>query len=235
MEVAPSHKEFIDISQEIKQEEKFSIASTKGEDPSENSPCKTMDTVNPIGKDDASVKVEETATRTFKKPEESILGTENPPPEHGGERAVYAQREKACEEPTLIDEAPASLSDLLKESTAEKLQVLIDVTETKAAIDSSLLTQAEEAEMAKAAETKTDEECDGDGADEDEHKRLTPQQDAPVMQEPFKDNDIKAHHKKSHNILSGVGSKVKHSISKVKKAITGKSSHSKTLSPKQSS
>lgn len=41
----------------------------------------------------------------------------------------------------------------------------------------------------------------------------------------------KTSRKKSHNILSGVGSKVKHSIAKVKKAITGKSSHPKTSSP----
>ncbi|KAG0498389.1 hypothetical protein HPP92_003080 [Vanilla planifolia] len=40
--------------------------------------------------------------------------------------------------------------------------------------------------------------------------------------------DVKPSHKKSHNILAGVGSKVKHSIAKVKKAIIGKSSHSKT-------
>ncbi|KAI4350648.1 hypothetical protein L6164_005083 [Bauhinia variegata] len=48
-----------------------------------------------------------------------------------------------------------------------------------------------------------------------------------------KDTDVKVAHKKSHSILSGVGSKVKHSISKVKKAITGKSSHPKSQSPKQ--
>ncbi|KAI3941434.1 hypothetical protein MKW92_025185 [Papaver armeniacum] len=40
-------------------------------------------------------------------------------------------------------------------------------------------------------------------------------------------------HKKSHNILSGVGSKVKHSIAKVKKVITGKSSSHKSSSPKK--
>lgn len=44
--------------------------------------------------------------------------------------------------------------------------------------------------------------------------------------------EVKSSHKKSHGILSGVGSKVKLSISKVKKAITGKSSQPKTQSPK---
>jgi hypothetical protein len=44
--------------------------------------------------------------------------------------------------------------------------------------------------------------------------------------------DVKVASKKHYNILSGVGSKVKNSISKVKKAITGKSSHPKQHSPK---
>lgn len=57
--------------------------------------------------------------------------------------------------------------------------------------------------------------------------------DAPVMVEASRDMDVKTVHKKSHhNILSGVGSKVKHSLAKVKKAITGKSSHPKPTSPK---
>ncbi|XP_042061227.1 uncharacterized protein LOC121805448 isoform X2 [Salvia splendens] len=67
---------------------------------------------------------------------------------------------------------------------------------------------------------KTDEEKD----DEDEPRE--PKSDlgseAPVMVDTG-DTDLKVAHKKSHNILSGVGSKVKHSIAKVKKAITGKS------------
>ena len=54
----------------------------------------------------------------------------------------------------------------------------------------------------------------------------------PVMVEATKDIGIKVSHKKSHNILSGVGSKVKHSISKVKKANAGKSSNSKQHSQK---
>ncbi|KAI8533635.1 hypothetical protein RHMOL_Rhmol10G0024600 [Rhododendron molle] len=41
----------------------------------------------------------------------------------------------------------------------------------------------------------------------------------------------KSSQKKSHNILLVVGSKVKHSITKVKKVVTGKSSHPKTSSP----
>lgn len=62
-------------------------------------------------------------------------------------------------------------------------------------------------------------------------KKMGSCSDAPVMVEASKDIEVKAH-KKSHNILSGVGSKVKHSIAKVKKAITGKHSPPKSSSPK---
>ncbi|GAV70231.1 hypothetical protein CFOL_v3_13729 [Cephalotus follicularis] len=63
--------------------------------------------------------------------------------------------------------------------------------------------------------------------EEDQQEKTDSGPDAPVMVESSKEIDVKVAHKKSHNILSGVGSKVKHSISKVKKAITGKSSHTK--------
>ncbi|GFP93451.1 hypothetical protein PHJA_001489500 [Phtheirospermum japonicum] len=67
------------------------------------------------------------------------------------------------------------------------------------------------------------------GEEKDESSELC--SEAPVMVD-IGDADAKVAHKKSHNILSGVGSKVKHSIAKVKKAITGKSSHPKPPSPK---
>lgn len=235
MEVAPSHKEFNDNNQEIKQEESNSSATPEGEYPSERSPCKTMDTVIPTGKDDAPLKMEETGVRTLEIAKESIQGPENPLPEHGGEEAVYTLGEKAPEGPALTEEASASLPDLLKKPATEKLPEPASTVDTKDANDNLLQIQAEEAEVVKAEETKTDEGRDEHEADEDEHKRLIPEQDALVLVESSKDIDVKAHHKKSHNILSGVGSKVKHSLSKVKKAITGKSSHSKTQPPKQTS
>ncbi|KAI3831332.1 hypothetical protein MKX03_034118 [Papaver bracteatum] len=68
---------------------------------------------------------------------------------------------------------------------------------------------------------------------EDEHVKEDSGSDAPVMVEASDDVDVKPAHKKSHNILSGVGSKVKHSIAKVKKVITGKSSSHKPSSLKQ--
>ncbi|KAI3953428.1 hypothetical protein MKW92_020131 [Papaver armeniacum] len=68
---------------------------------------------------------------------------------------------------------------------------------------------------------------------EDELVKEDSGSDAPVMVEASADVDVKQAHKKSHNILSGVGSKVKHSIAKVKKVITGKSSSHKSSSPKK--
>ncbi|RWW30025.1 hypothetical protein GW17_00005404 [Ensete ventricosum] len=76
---------------------------------------------------------------------------------------------------------------------------------------------------------KTDEEND-EKEDEDDHKKMESSHDSAVPV-ASRDAELKPAHKKSHNILSGVGSKVKRSIAKVKKAITGKSSHSKTLPP----
>ncbi|CAH2080053.1 unnamed protein product [Thlaspi arvense] len=77
---------------------------------------------------------------------------------------------------------------------------------------------------------KTEEEDD----DGDEHKDDKTSPDSIVMVEAKDTVSItKTQHKKSQGILSGVGSKVKHSISKVKKALTGKSSQTtKPSSPK---
>ncbi|KAM2077149.1 hypothetical protein ACFX1R_024963 [Malus domestica] len=84
----------------------------------------------------------------------------------------------------------------------------------------------EEEEHESCEEVKTDEE-----KGENEHKNGEPGYDSPIMVEASRDADVNVKvvsHKKSNNILSGI----KHSISKVKKAITGKSSHSKTKSEK---
>ncbi|CAL9080462.1 unnamed protein product [Musa textilis] len=76
---------------------------------------------------------------------------------------------------------------------------------------------------------KTDEEND-EKEEEDDHKIMESSHDSTIPVEA-RDAVLKPAHKKSHNILSGVGSKVKRSIAKVKKVITGMSSHSKTLPP----
>ncbi|KAL7140755.1 hypothetical protein ABFS83_08G008000 [Erythranthe nasuta] len=90
--------------------------------------------------------------------------------------------------------------------------------------------QAEKTDEAVCEDVKSDEEKD-DEEESSEQRRPDLGSEAPVMVD-MGDADLKTPHKKSHNILSGVGSKVKHSIAKVKKAITGKSSHPKPPSPK---
>lgn len=80
-------------------------------------------------------------------------------------------------------------------------------------------------EKARTDEEKGDDEEEHEGEEEHEESEHP---DAPILVQSSKDIDAKASRKKSHGLFSGVGSKVKHSISKVKKAITGKSTHSKT-------
>ncbi|XP_038996915.1 titin-like [Hibiscus syriacus] len=107
------------------------------------------------------------------------------------------------------DSAKLLLYDLLQRSTRETIQGDKNVIEERELKVSN--------EEPPEEEAKTDEE--GEGGEKSK-----------------KESGIKQH-KKSNNILSGVGSKVKHSISKMKKAITGKSSHSKAskpISPKES-
>ncbi|KAL0344032.1 UNVERIFIED_CONTAM: hypothetical protein Sangu_1290600 [Sesamum angustifolium] len=127
-----------------------------------------------------------------------------------------------------------------KQSLAHLLQVSIKETSKMAdhsSIGKELTTHREELHAEKTDETehegtKTDEEKD-DEEESSEQQRADACSEAPVMVD-VRDADAKVAHKKSHNILSGVGSKMKHSIAKVKKAITGKSSHShpKPPSPK---
>lgn len=64
----------------------------------------------------------------------------------------------------------------------------------------------------------------------DENKTAESSPDAPVMVEISKDMDVEGAHKKPHNILSGVGSKFKRSISMVKKAIV--CHHPEPMSPR---
>ncbi|KAG5254523.1 microtubule-associated protein [Salix suchowensis] len=112
--------------------------------------------------------------------------------------------------------ANISLFDMMQNSTRE-LQVKGDLTEEK---------ESNEETRFEGEKTKSDEEKEEEG---EEHKTT----DSPVMVEASRDTvDVKVASKKHHSILSGVGSKVKQSISKVKKAITGKSSLPKQHSPK---
>ncbi|GFZ19043.1 hypothetical protein Acr_27g0007820 [Actinidia rufa] len=144
----------------------------------------------------------------------------------------YREEEKLgeeCQETTEkaipIDSAKMSLSDLLQRSTKRNLQGVEHLTEEKEVTEKL---QNERAETAQVEEAKTDEEEEEEEGGE--HKNEDSGSDAQVLVEASR--DVKVPHKKSHHILSGVGSKVKHSIAKVKKVITGKSSHPKTTPPK---
>ena len=103
-------------------------------------------------------------------------------------------------------QAKATLSDLVHVSTKEASKIEEDFAEEREGSD------REEEGIQKTRDESSSED--------------------PVIVEISKDADIKVPPKKHQNILSGVGSKVKHSIAKVKKAITGKSSQTKPSSPK---
>ncbi|XP_073278537.1 uncharacterized protein [Primulina huaijiensis] len=124
-----------------------------------------------------------------------------------------------------------SLSGLLQEPMKEVLKVVDHSIDKK-----EPTTKEEELLAEKSAvehvEVKTDKEKDSE-EESGENQISELSSDAPVMVGAA-DKDVKVAYKKSHNILSGVGSKVKHSISKVKKAITCRSPHPKSASPKYS-
>lgn len=128
---------------------------------------------------------------------------------------------------------PQCSSEVLKEE--EKMNDEKDKSPEATKVDSQVCDQniIGEREVVLTKDEKVDKEEIGDEENEEEEEEEDNEKtgDAPVMVEASKDMEVKVVHKKSHNILSGVGSKVKHSIAKVKKAITGKSSHPKPPSP----
>ncbi|KAL2500093.1 Uncharacterized protein Adt_25643 [Abeliophyllum distichum] len=138
------------------------------------------------------------------------------------ERTIESTKKSASTE---IDKA--SLSDILQGPLKESSEMADHHTEGKGPT-----IQKEELKAEKTEETVHEEETDSH-EESSEQKISDLGSEAPVMMDA-EDVGAKVVHKKSHNILSGVGSKVKYSIAKVKKAITGKSSHPKPTSPKES-
>ncbi|XVF57999.1 hypothetical protein PTKIN_Ptkin07bG0027300 [Pterospermum kingtungense] len=201
------------------------------ENPGEADPIESRKTSS-IGKDHFPIEQQDTAFETSDKAE---LGDLEPgsAQEICSEAVVDHGEEKKTDKSGVgIIQKPASPSDLLQRSPREKMLVSEHVIEEKELTVSKEEPQVDEADTIQDNEAKTDEEKDGE--ERDDHSKTDSGLDAPVMVEAPRDTDTKPH-KKSHNILSGVGSKVKHSISKVKKAITGKYSHSKeSKSQKQS-
>ncbi|XP_073038839.1 LOW QUALITY PROTEIN: uncharacterized protein [Primulina eburnea] len=125
-----------------------------------------------------------------------------------------------------------SLSGLLQEPMKDVLKVVDHSIDKKEPTTKEEELLAEKSAEVEQVEVKTDKEKDSkEEPGENQISELS--SDAPAMVGAA-DKDVEVTHKKSHNILSGIGSKVKHSISKVKKAITHKSSHPKSASPKYS-
>lgn len=165
----------------------------------------------------ADIKLSEKADAESRKTKEDVgKGPQNP----YGEIMPEVQPINARVEGTQVEEETISLSDILRRTAGEPLQA-----------DTHLAETTEEAAKTPKAETHCEEAIEGGG---DEDSKIEPMSlfGDSVMVEASREGNVKVAHKKSHNILSGVGSKVKHSISRVKKAITGKSSHPKTPSPK---
>ncbi|KAL3526089.1 hypothetical protein ACH5RR_014461 [Cinchona calisaya] len=154
----------------------------------------------------------------------------------GGEEPVEYNEDKENEETKksiLEEKSTTSLPELLSVSRNEISQASGNFkSESKQTI------QKEETKDGKAGtsepeEPNTNKDKDEDGEGEgDKQKNADSGYDHPVIVEASRDVDVKVSPKKSHNILSSVGSKVKHSIAKVKKVITGKSSHPKPSSAK---
>nr|KJB06191.1 hypothetical protein B456_001G264900 [Gossypium raimondii] len=182
--------------------------------PGEKDPIECKKTTNSIGKQQFPKEQQDEASETSDKVVVGDLEPRNAReiyseagPDNGKEKRPENAGAEKSEEPESEDSAKLSLYDLLQRSTRE-LQGAKNVIEEK--------------ELVVSKEEPPEEEAKTDEDEGDENSKTEP--------------GIKPH-KKSHNILSGVGSKVKHSISKMKKAITGKSSHSKEskpISPKES-
>ncbi|GMJ09374.1 hypothetical protein HRI_004606600 [Hibiscus trionum] len=182
--------------------------------------------------EDQTVKDQEQAQVSVKEativPEEAMAKPEAIDLQPGEAKEIVHGEEKTDTSVAEInpEHAPASsgnlsLSDLLQRSAEEKIDVAERVIEERELTVSKEDAHLEDAETIPAKEPKVDDVPGGD-----EPNKNDSGSDAPVIVEAPRDTEIKPQ-KKSQNILSGVGSKVKNSISKVKKAITGKSSHSK--------
>lgn len=145
------------------------------------------------------------------------------------EKRMGEECKDTTENPISTDSDKISPPDILQGPSEAALNVAEDLTKGRGLPENKEDLEDDKTETAEVEEPKTDEDVE-----KDENKRVDSGSDAPVMVEASRDMDINVSPpKKSHtSILSGVGSKVKHSIAKVKKVITGKSSHPKPASPK---
>ncbi|GAB2283699.1 hypothetical protein Dimus_018195 [Dionaea muscipula] len=145
------------------------------------------------------------------------------------ERTVSEREEEATVtmESVPNDSAKVSAHKLQKLTGAETGQMAVHLTEEEQPTDNKQREQLRTEDNVESS--KSDEENEEEGEEHnsrDEHKGEESGSKSPILIEAPRDIDCKATHKKSHNILSGI----KHSFSKVKKAIRGKSSHHKSSS-----
>ncbi|KAK0588373.1 hypothetical protein LWI29_000145 [Acer saccharum] len=222
------------LIEDIQELENNSCATTEKQIPTEADLIGTPKTIVSTGNECAPSVLQEGITEVgdFEPGHASGTHLEAKGIKHEGEKITGDSEEETIEETAKIDTAKNSLPALLQTAKKETPQVAEHVTKERELTASSEELQTEEAENIQIREEKTGEEKDEEEEGK-EHKKTDLSSDALVVVDVPRDMDVKVAHKKSHGILSGVGSKVKHSISKVKKAIIGKSSHHpKPVSPK---
>eukprot|EP00261_Vitis_vinifera_P027156 XP_010660862.1 PREDICTED: golgin subfamily B member 1 isoform X4 [Vitis vinifera] len=237
-EVSMDLAEANESTQDIKQLEKGSDETSEKHIPREAEPNESTEVMISSSKEDVQLVPQDLLRKTFQQPEVESLEAVNVSGIESGLREKDSRGEKTMgdisKEPA-ADSTPmgpaVSLSDLLQRSVKETLQAPGCLTEEKEPMANQEDVLAKEEQAIKVQEAGTHEDRDEE-EEGDEHKKDDSGSDAPIIVEASRDMNVKDGHKKSHNILSGVGSKVKHSIAKVKKAITGKSSHQKHSSPK---
>ncbi|KAJ4973123.1 hypothetical protein NE237_006297 [Protea cynaroides] len=135
--------------------------------------------------------------------------------EYGGDSTL----EDVTEEPKLLDTGMVSLCDLLK-STKDSSHMVAGNTDSAPPANKGDL-QYKEQQIIQGEKDKIMEEETDDGQEEENyHKEMHSGSNLPVLLEVPRNADVKPTHKKSHKILSGVGSKVKYSIAKIKNVIS---------------
>ncbi|KAF3523450.1 hypothetical protein F2Q69_00048592 [Brassica cretica] len=226
------------IKHGVSTEEKNKMPEKIGQEPTKEiyqEECKQIDTVTAI-KEDIKEEEKETPENCLNSMKNTDDATEKTQPEIQEIEKLSSVSETQDKPPKQEDEVPSQqkreiaddVSKLENPKIAEEMQQK-DGEEPARKSLSDLIQKVKVTDKTEVATTelRIDEEAKAEGEDEDgdEHKDDKTSPDSIVMVEAKDTVNIIKTQKKSHGILSGVGSKVKHSISKVKKALTGKSSH----------
>ncbi|CAN7084747.1 unnamed protein product [Brassica oleracea var. botrytis] len=226
------------IKHGVSTEEKNKMPEKIGQEPTKENyqeECKQIDTVTAI-KEDIKEEEKETPENCLNSMKNTDDATEKTQPEIQEIEKLSSVSETQDKPPKQEDEVPSQqkreiaddVSKLENPKIAEEMQQK-DGEEPARKSLSDLIQKVKVTDKTEVATTelRIDEEAKAEGEDEDgdEHKDDKTSPDSIVMVEAKDTVNIIKTQKKSHGILSGVGSKVKHSISKVKKALTGKSSH----------